>query len=115
MTGEARTKMAFLGTGLMGAPMSGRLLAGGFDLRVWNRSADKLGPLVTGGARAANTPAEAAAGADVVCLCLTDARAVEAVMFGQDGVVSALRASTLVVDFSTIGPEPTRALATRVA
>ncbi|MFC0306973.1 NAD(P)-binding domain-containing protein, partial [Rhizorhabdus histidinilytica] len=110
-----KQRIAFFGIGLMGRPMAARLLDGGHDLALWNRSADKLAPLVAAGGRACATPAEAAEGAAVVCLCLTDAGAVEQVMFGDGGAATALAPGALIVDFSTIGPEATRGFARRLA
>lgn len=106
--------LAFLGTGLMGAPMAGRLLAAGHRVAVWNRSRDKLAPLLARGARAAATPAEAARGAEMVLMCLTDTEAVEQVVFGKDGAADGLGAGTLLVDFSSIRPDATRAFAARL-
>jgi 3-hydroxyisobutyrate dehydrogenase-like beta-hydroxyacid dehydrogenase len=106
--------IAFLGIGLMGAPMARRLLAAGLKLTVWNRSRDKAEPLAALGAVIADTPAIAAKDADIVCLCLTDAKAVEAVLFGLDGVAGVISPEAAIVDFSTIGPEPTRTLAARL-
>lgn len=97
--------IAFLGTGLMGRPMAARLIGGGHSLRVWNRSPARAAPLSDDGAIICGTPAEAARGADYVCLCLTDAIALEAVLFGAGGVASCLSDSAAIIDFSTIGPE----------
>jgi len=108
-------KIAFLGTGLMGQPMVARLLAAGHDLSLWNRSPQKLAPLVAAGGRPFATPAAAVEGATLLCLCLTDGGVVEEVMFGVNGAAWALDARAVVVDFSTIGPEPTRRLAARLA
>ncbi len=106
--------VGFLGLGVMGEPMAARCRAAGLDLRVWNRSPGKAASLSDAGATACANPAEAARGAALLCLCLTDATAVEAVMFGADGAVGALAADALVIDFSTIGPAATRQLAERV-
>jgi len=105
---------AFIGTGLMGAPMVRRLLAAGIAVRVWNRTHAKLAPLIQVGAVPAASPADAVADTDAVCLCLTDATAVEMVLFGEGGVARAANPPPLLVDFSTIGPEATRALAARL-
>ena len=104
-----------LGLGIMGAAMARRLAARGFAVRGWNRSPDKAVGLLADGIRLFPTPAQAAEGADVVALCLTDAAAVEAVMFGAAGVVARLGLHAVVVDFSTIGVEAARALAARLA
>ena len=73
-------KIAFLGTGLMGKPMAGRLLAVGYDVAVWNRRADKAQALRTAGARVATCVADALQGADVVISMLADGAAVAQVM-----------------------------------
>jgi 3-hydroxyisobutyrate dehydrogenase len=106
--------VAFLGIGLMGGPMTLRLLDAGHDVAVWNRSPEKLAPVLAKGARAAGSPAEAARGAAVVFTCLTDAAAVEAVVFGACGVVEAGTSDGVLVDFSTIPPAAARAMAERL-
>lgn len=71
--------VAVLGTGIMGAPMARNLAQAGHEVRTWNRSARKA---EGHGARVAGSPAEAAAGAEVVITMLADGDAVEAVMDG---------------------------------
>jgi len=71
------THIAFLGTGLMGAPMAANLLAAGYELTVWNRTPGKTQPLVDQGAQLADTPAAAVAGADAVLAMLSDGAAVD--------------------------------------
>src|ERR1700722_17190467 len=107
-------KIAFLGTGLMGAPMVRRLLDAGFLVRVWNRTQAKTDALVALGATRGATPAETASGSDVVALCLLDASAVEAALFCREGVAHSATPPPLLIDFSTIGPGPTRELAARL-
>lgn len=102
--------LGFCGLGLMGAPMVRRLLAAGHTVRVWNRSPAKVEPLVALGAIAAAAPAEAATGADGVLMCLFDADAAEAVVFGPNGVASA-KGLRWIVDHSSIHPQRTRDLA----
>jgi 3-hydroxyisobutyrate dehydrogenase len=114
MPAEAIRTVGFLGLGLMGAPMARHLLSAGFRLRVWNRTRSKLDPLVEAGATAASAPAEAVDGADVLCLCVTDKSAVENVLFGSGGATEAAQMPLLAVDFSTIGPTATIALAERL-
>lgn len=75
----AMQKIAFLGLGTMGLPMARRLLAAGHPLTVWNRTPYKAGPLVAEGARLADGPGEAVAGADVVITMLADPAAARAV------------------------------------
>jgi 3-hydroxyisobutyrate dehydrogenase len=73
-------RVAFLGTGIMGAPMARNLLKASFPLRVWNRTPDKARALAAEGADLAETPADAVAEAAFVITMLTDAAAVLAVM-----------------------------------
>ena len=101
--------LAFCGLGRMGVPMAARLLDAGHDLRVWNRTPGKAGPLVEAGATEAGSPAEAAAGADVVITMLADSAAVEDVVSAAD-----LSAGTTLVEMSTIGPDAVRSLAARL-
>lgn len=103
--------LAFAGIGLMGLPMSQRLLAAGFTLRVWNRSADKCSPLLEHGAIVASTPGELCEQADVVMLCLADTAAVREVVFGEGGIVERARPGQLLVDFSSLEPAATREMA----
>lgn len=104
----------FLGTGQMGRPMAQRLLAAGYELWVWNRSAERLAGLLEGGAKAASSPAEVARRAEVVMMCVTDQRAAEAVLFGPSGVARGGGAARLLVDFSSIAPVSARAFAQRL-
>jgi 3-hydroxyisobutyrate dehydrogenase len=112
MTGKPR--LGFIGIGLMGKPMSLRLLDAGYALTVWNRSRDKLAPLTAKGAHAADSPAAVARAADIVMLCVTDQHAAEQVLFGPDGIAAGGAAGKLVVDFSSIAPAAARAFAGRL-
>ncbi|MFT4120426.1 NAD(P)-dependent oxidoreductase [Bradyrhizobium sp.] len=107
-------KVGYLGLGLMGAPMTRRLLAAGYQVAVWNRSLGKAAPLVEAGARRAETPRDLLAASDIVFMCVTDATAVEEVIFGPDGISTAPGAGKIVVDFSSIHPDAARDLATRL-
>lgn len=103
--------LGFAGIGLMGLPMCRRLLAAGYPLRVWNRSADKCLPLLQEGAERVETPAELCADAEVVMLCLADTAAVREVVFGAGGLVESARSGQLLVDFSSLEPAATREMA----
>jgi 3-hydroxyisobutyrate dehydrogenase-like beta-hydroxyacid dehydrogenase len=95
-------KIGFLGLGNMGTPMALRLLAGGHELSVWNRSEERTKPLIHEGAIAAATPAEAELGADAVITMLFDDAAYEEVLFGANGVADALSPGGLHISCSTI-------------
>ncbi len=107
--------LAFLGQGLMGQPMTLRLLQAGYRVHVWNRSRPKLQPAIDRGAIEAETPREAAKAADIVLLCLLDTRAVEEVAFGADGIAGAEGRGKVLVDHSSISPDATRVFAERLA
>jgi len=96
-------KLGFIGTGLMGAPMTARLLAAGHEVTVWNRTASKADQLVKKGALRADSPASVARAAEIVMMCVTDQHAAEEVLFGKEGVAQAGGPKT-VVDFSSIAP-----------
>jgi 3-hydroxyisobutyrate dehydrogenase/2-hydroxy-3-oxopropionate reductase len=106
--------LAFCGLGQMGAPMAARLLEGGLDVTVWNRTHGKAAELVAKGAKQASTPAEAAAGADVVITMLTTPQVVGTVIFGPDGIAEALGERSTVIEMSTIGPSAVRAVRDRL-
>jgi 3-hydroxyisobutyrate dehydrogenase len=107
-------RLGYLGLGLMGTPMSRRLLKAGYQVSVWNRSEGKIAPLIEAGAKRAATPRDVMANSDIVFMCVTDAAAVEEVIFGSDGLAAAPGAGKLVVDFSSIHPDAARDLATRL-
>ncbi len=96
--------IAFLGTGLMGAPMCQNLLSAGLPLTVWNRSLAKAEPLAKRGAVVADSPHSAVADADVVNTMLSDGPAVAAVMFEQ-GAADAIREGATHIDMSSIGAD----------
>lgn len=107
-------KLGFIGIGLMGKPMTERLLAAGFDVTVWNRSTDKLAEVIAAGAQVAGSIGELTEQVDLVLLCLANTAVVESVVFGEDGVASHGRAGQLLVDFSSSDPDATRDYAKRL-
>jgi 3-hydroxyisobutyrate dehydrogenase len=101
-------KLGFIGIGLMGKPMTLRLLAAGYKVAVWNRSKDKLAPVVAKGASAKDSPAEVARSADIVMMCVTDQKSVKDVLFGAGGVFEGAAEGKIVIDFSSIAPAAAR-------
>lgn len=93
-------KIAFLGLGIMGKPMAQNLVKAGHEVKAWNRSPGK----VVEGAAVVATPREAAQGAEIVWLCVSDTNAVEQTLFGKDGAVEFIQPGVIVVDSSTILP-----------
>ena len=100
--------VAVFGTGLMGAPLAERLLAAGHKVVVWNRSPEKLAPLVAKGALAAETPAQAVRSADVLITWLSDQVAIQEVLFPAERA-SLLKGKT-ILQMATIGPSHSRGL-----
>ena len=105
---ETKPRLGYIGLGLMGAPMTARLLDAGYRVAVWNRSADKMKPLVAKGAVAAASPRAVAEEADIVMMCLTAAPAVREVVFGAGGLAEVKGAGKRLVDFSSMRPDLTR-------
>ena len=108
------TKIAFCGLGGMGVPMAARLLDAGHDVTVWNRTAERAAPLVETGATQAESPADAAAGAEVLITMLSDPAALDGVVFRPDGLAAGVSAGATLVEMSTVGPDVVRSLAERL-
>jgi 3-hydroxyisobutyrate dehydrogenase len=104
-------RIGFIGLGNMGAGMACRLAEAGYDLTVYNRTREKADPVAELGAKVADTPADAAGGADVLMLSLANQDAVRSVLFGDDGAMGNLPEGAYIVDMSTIPPDFARELA----
>jgi 3-hydroxyisobutyrate dehydrogenase len=85
--------------------MATRLIAAGFEVRIWNRSPQRVLPLVEAGAVRTSSPAEAATGADVLVTMLPDGPAVEAVMRGPEGALEAASKGAIWLQMSSVGLE----------
>jgi 3-hydroxyisobutyrate dehydrogenase len=101
--------LGFIGIGLMGRPMTLRLLNAGFSVNVWNRSPEKLTPVIKAGAKASTSIAELVKASNIILLCLTDTMAVESVI--RNDILENGSADQLLIDLSSIHPESTRQLA----
>ncbi|MEX3858027.1 2-hydroxy-3-oxopropionate reductase [Paraburkholderia sp. BR10923] len=106
-------KAGFIGLGIMGKPMAANLLKNGVSLAAFTRSGVPA-ELTQAGAVACDNPAAVAANADVIFVMVPDTPDVERVLFGENGLASALRAGQTVVDMSSISPMATREFAARV-
>ncbi len=100
-------RISFIGTGLMGAPMALNLMKAGYDLTVWNRSPQKLEPLVNAGAEAAPTASATVSGAQVIITMLSDGFATQALLADPE-FVSTLASGALWIDTSSAKPEHAR-------
>ena len=105
----------FLGLGIMGAPMAKNLLKAGYQLTVWNRSAEKCAELVALGARQAATPAEVTAACPATFAMLADPAAAETVCFGPDGALAGIGDGRGYVDMSTVDDATARKIAAAIA
>lgn len=104
------SKIGFVGLGTMGRPMVERLLKADHDVRI-ARVKEQSRYLVDLGATACNTPAEVAQGCELVILIVPDTPDVEAVLFGEAGVVEGLESGAILVDMSSISPLETKRFA----
>ena len=105
-------KLGFIGIGLMGQPLTLRLLNAGFSVQVWNRSKEKLHTVVNAGAIAANSIADLVSASDVILLCVSDSAAVESVV--REHIANCNLSHKLIIDLSSIRPDTTKALAALV-
>jgi len=103
------TKVAVLGTGIMGAAIARNLLSAGMQVGAWNRSREKAEPLAKDGAEVADDPADAARGAEFLLTMLADADVVEEAV--GDGVLPALAEDSVWLQMSTVGEEGSDRLA----
>jgi 3-hydroxyisobutyrate dehydrogenase len=98
----------------MGRALAERLMEGGHEVVVWNRTTAKATPVVEAGARLAETPAQLTAGVEVVITCVTDAAALHAVFDGPSGLLSNGVTGKLFIEMSTVQPATQIALAASV-
>jgi 3-hydroxyisobutyrate dehydrogenase-like beta-hydroxyacid dehydrogenase len=114
--GESRVAdLGYVGLGVMGGGVAGRLLDAGHTVTVWNRTREKAAPLLDAGARWGESPRDVAERSDVAFTMVTNTAAVQAVFEGDDGILAGLGPGKVYVDMSTASPSNTRALAARVA
>lgn len=105
-------KIAFIGTGVMGAPMAGHLARAGHDVTVYNRTRAKAEAT---GLAVADTPAAAARGADAVVACVGNDDDLEQVTLGSEGAFAAMREEAVFVDHTTVSADIARRLSERRA
>ncbi|MFH1805407.1 MAG: NAD(P)-dependent oxidoreductase [Pseudomonadota bacterium] len=114
MTALAGEKIAFIGLGLMGRPMALNLEKAGAVLTVTTRNPETLNMFEDLGIAIAATPADAAANADIIIICVADTKAVENVLLGEEGVVDGLRDGAIVIDMGTTAIDATHRFADAV-
>ncbi|HTI15525.1 MAG TPA: NAD(P)-dependent oxidoreductase [Dictyobacter sp.] len=102
--------IGYIGMGSMGSLMAQNLLKEGYPVIAYNRSKEKLQDVVNLGAKVTDTPRELAEKADIVMSCLTNEKALDAVMRGENGALAGLHAGQLLIDMSTVSPDASRQL-----
>jgi 3-hydroxyisobutyrate dehydrogenase-like beta-hydroxyacid dehydrogenase len=109
-------RVAFLGLGIMGAPMAANLARAGFEVTVWNRTPSKTERFAgKHDVHVADTPAAAAEASDVTITMVPDVPEVEEVIFGDRGALSGMRRGCLAIDMSTIAPTASVRIGERLA
>ena len=111
----SRARLGYVGVGLMGLPMVKRLSSLGYPIAAFDIVPERLDAAKAVGARAAVSAADAARNAEFVLLNLPTTEAVEAAVFGENGLASALKSPQLVIDFSTIKVDKGKAFAKHLA
>jgi 3-hydroxyisobutyrate dehydrogenase len=106
--------VGFLGLGIMGQGMARNLLKANFEVSVWNRTPERMEPLIEAGAKRTNSPQDLASQCDVVITCVSDTPDVKEVVLGERGVIHGAKSGALVVDMSTISPQATREVAAKL-
>lgn len=106
-------RVGFIGIGLMGSQMSRKILEAGYQLTVWNRKKEKAGPLLSAGAKWADSPKAVAQVSDVVITMVTDSAASEEVICGKNGVLEGAHPGMVLIDMGSIAPEMSRSVAER--
>ncbi|MDP8993167.1 MAG: NAD(P)-dependent oxidoreductase [Actinomycetota bacterium] len=107
-------RLGFCGLGQMGEPMAAQLLDAGHELAVWNRTPERVRPLLERGARQAQSPADAAVSAQGVITMLATPEALDEVVFGPEGLASNLEDGATLIEMSTVGVEAVRDVAERL-
>ncbi len=106
-----KTRIGWIGTGVMGSSMCGHLIAAGYEATVFNRSADKAKSLVEKGAKLATSPCGVAESSDVIFTIVGYPRDVREVTLGDQGTLAGARSGSILVDMTTSEP----ALAVKIA
>lgn len=104
-------KIGFIGLGKMGTPIATNLLNSGYELTIYNRTPEKLKPLLLAGAKAVETPREVAQESDVVITCLMDDQTELDCTTGEDGIIAGLKPGGIHIGTATISPNCAASLA----
>ena len=109
-----KTKLGFIGLGLMGSPMCKNLIKAGHQVTVWNRTASRMDGVVAAGASRSASPRDVAAQSEITITIVSDSPDMEEVVLGQGGVIEGVGRDSVVIDMSTISPSSTRRVSSRL-
>ena len=116
MTGSLRNyKIGFIGLGLMGRPMCLNLHQAGAELIIYNRTSSVAEAIQQERITAVASPADVAAGTNIIIIMVSDTDAVESILFGPNGLVNALKPGAIVIDMGTTAVTATREFAQRLS
>lgn len=110
----AKPHVGYIGMGIMGTAMAGRLVDAGFPVTVWNRSKDKCESLAAKGAKVADTAKAVIESCDITFACTSDPASARAVVFGETGVLAGITEGKKFIDMSTVDEETSKDIATAV-
>lgn len=105
-----KQKIGFIGLGIMGQPMAANIMKAGYELMVFNRTAEKARSLADAGAHVAATPAELTNWAEAIILMLTGPDAIDAMLYAEQGILAAQPKGKTIINMSTVSPSYTRTL-----
>jgi len=108
---SGKTKLGWIGTGVMGSSMCGHLLAAGFDVTVYNRTRSRAEPLLAKGAHWADTPQAVAQASDVIFTIVGFPHDVREVTLGATGTLAGCKPDNILVDMTTSEPTLAREIA----
>ena len=108
---DKKPSVAFIGTGIMGAPIAGHILDAGYPLTVFNRTPSKTDDLVARGARRAESAEEAVDGADIIFTMVGFPSEVEELYLAGDGILACSKPGAVLIDLTTSAPELARDIA----
>ncbi len=104
-------KVGFIGLGNMGLPIARNLIQAGFELTVYNRTPEKAKPLISEGAKLATKPSDVITPGTTVITMLANDQALEAISFGDDGIIKAMGPDEIHISMSTVSPSTNREIA----
>jgi len=111
---EKKPTVGYLGMGIMGSAMAGRLVDAGYPVTVWNRSRDKCAALEAKGAKVAATAQEVVESCDITFACTSDPASARSVVFGEGGVLAGISSGRRFVDMSTVDEETAKDIAAAI-